>query len=25
MLSYAIQIYKKNGSLSVDECSELKG
>jgi multisubunit Na+/H+ antiporter MnhC subunit len=25
MLSYAIQIYKKNGSLSIDECSELKG
>jgi multicomponent Na+:H+ antiporter subunit C len=25
MLSYAIQIYKRNGSLSVDDCSELKG
>lgn len=25
LLSYAIQIYKKNGSLSVDDCSELKG
>jgi len=25
MLSYAIQIYKKNGSLLIDECSELKG
>lgn len=25
MLSYAIQIYKKNGSLSIDDCSELKG
>ena len=25
MLSYAIQIYKKNRSLSIDDCSELKG
>ncbi|MCB2262100.1 MAG: sodium:proton antiporter [Candidatus Thiosymbion ectosymbiont of Robbea hypermnestra] len=25
MLSYAIQIHKKNGSLSIDDCSELKG
>ena len=25
LLAYAIQIYKKNGSLSVDDCSELKG
>jgi multisubunit Na+/H+ antiporter MnhC subunit len=25
MLSYAIQIYKKNGSLWIDDCSELKG
>jgi energy-converting hydrogenase B subunit E len=25
MLSYAIQIYKKSGSLSIDDCSELKG
>ena len=25
MLSYAIQICKKNGSLSIDDCSELKG
>jgi multicomponent Na+:H+ antiporter subunit C len=25
MLSYAIQIYKKNGSLSIDDCSDLKG
>ena len=25
MLSYAIQIYKTNHSLSIDDCSELKG
>lgn len=25
MLAYAIQIYKKNRSLSIDDCSELKG
>lgn len=25
MLSYAIRIHKKNGSLSIDDCSELKG
>ncbi len=25
MLSYAIRIYKKNRSLSIDDCSELKG
>ena len=25
MLSYAIQIYEKNRSLSIDDCSELKG
>jgi len=25
MLSYAIRIYKQNRSLSIDDCSELKG